>query len=160
MSRIYASALIRQPIELVFNYVTTPGNWPRWHLSSLAVSGATNHSLNVGEQVTEEFLVAGRLGRAVWTVTERDEPRRWVIDGEVIGGDHGGRVIYSLSEHGESATLFEREFFYDFPNPIQRLVDRLFIRSRITRESVDSMNRLRERLEELGATLADALESD
>src|SRR5688572_5580292 len=102
MSRVYSSALIRQPIELVFNYVTTPGNWPRWHLSSLAVTGATNHSLVIGEQVTEEFLVAGRLGRAVWTVTERDEPRRWVIDGLAAGSENGGRVIYTLHPHGEA----------------------------------------------------------
>jgi hypothetical protein len=35
------------------------------------VSGAIDHSLKVGEQVTEDFRVAGRRGRARWTVIER-----------------------------------------------------------------------------------------
>jgi hypothetical protein len=116
------------------------------------VTGATNHPLEVGEQVTEEFLVAGRLGRAVWTVVERDEPRRWVIDGQLVGSRNGGRIIYSLHPHGDGATLFEREFLYDFKSPLPRLLDRFFLRPRIARESADSVNRLRERLEERGST--------
>ena len=43
----------RTPQE-VFDFVTTPGNWPKWHPSSLAVSGATDHPLRVGEQATED----------------------------------------------------------------------------------------------------------
>jgi uncharacterized protein YndB with AHSA1/START domain len=68
MSRIDKTIHIRKPVEQVFEFVTTPVNWPRWHPSSLAVSGAMDHSLEVGEQVTEEFLVAGRRGRVVWRV--------------------------------------------------------------------------------------------
>jgi ketosteroid isomerase-like protein len=68
MIRIYTAIHLTQPVEVVFDYVTTPGHWPRWHPSSLAVSGATGRSLMVGEQVTEEFLVAGRRGQVVWTV--------------------------------------------------------------------------------------------
>lgn len=71
MTRIFTSTIIHRPIDLVFDYVTTPGNWPRWHPSSLAVTGATDHSLAVGEQLEETFRVAGRSGRVVWTVTER-----------------------------------------------------------------------------------------
>jgi uncharacterized protein YndB with AHSA1/START domain len=53
MSRIYTSATIRWPVEVVFDYITTPGHWPEWHPSSLGVSGATDHSLAVGEQVPQ-----------------------------------------------------------------------------------------------------------
>lgn len=47
-TRIHTSVLIRRPSAEVFDYVTTPANWPRWHPSSLAVSGATDHPLRVG----------------------------------------------------------------------------------------------------------------
>jgi uncharacterized protein YndB with AHSA1/START domain len=79
VTRICKSIRIQTPVEEVFEYVTTPGTWPAWHPSSLGVDGATNHSLEPGEQVTEEYSVAGRRGRVVWTVREREAPRRWVI---------------------------------------------------------------------------------
>src|SRR5438034_205416 len=68
MTRIYTRISIQRPIEEVFAYVTTPANWPRWHPSSLGVRGAADHPLEVGEQVTEDFRVAGRCGEVVWTV--------------------------------------------------------------------------------------------
>lgn len=72
---------IARAAQDVFAFFTTPDSWPRWHPSSLAVSGATDHPLQVGEQVSEDFRVAGRRGRAVWTVTERSAPLRWKIEG-------------------------------------------------------------------------------
>jgi hypothetical protein len=54
-----------------------------------------DHRLDTGEQVTEDFLVAGRRGRAVWTVVESEAPERWVIAGEV-GGRPRGAVTYTL----------------------------------------------------------------
>ena len=78
-TRIQNSTLIERAPSEVYSYVTTPGNWPRWHPSSLAVSGATDHPLLVGEQVSEEFLVAGYQGTVVWTVVQRQAPLRWAI---------------------------------------------------------------------------------
>ena len=63
-TRIHSSVEIARDPDVVFAYVTTPANWPTWHPSSLAVSGAVDHPLDIGEQVTEDFLVAGRRGRA------------------------------------------------------------------------------------------------
>src|SRR5947209_7567021 len=83
-SRIFTTALIHKPVEQVFDYVTTPGNWPRWHPSSLNVSGDVGHSLVPGEQCVEQFHVAGRTGNVVWTVRERIAPYRWVIEGKIV----------------------------------------------------------------------------
>src|SRR5215469_7414461 len=83
----------------VFTYVTTPGHWPEWHPSSLGVSGATDHSLQMGEEVTEQFLVAGRRGSLTWRVIEREEPRAWAIAGQV-GAQGSGTVAYTLEPEG------------------------------------------------------------
>jgi len=72
--------------------VTTAGNWPQWHPSSLDVSGAVDHSGLPGEQVTEQFLVAGRRGSVTWTVRERQAPYRWMINGVIHGRTNGGAV--------------------------------------------------------------------
>src|SRR5262249_24724679 len=109
MHRVYTSATIARPITHVFEYVSTPGKWPEWHPSSLGVTGAADHSLEVGEQCTESFLVAGRRGQVVWTVRERVAPSRWVIEGVVQKSGGGGTITYTLAPV-EGGTSFEREF--------------------------------------------------
>jgi uncharacterized protein YndB with AHSA1/START domain len=145
MARIHTTIQIRKPIEDVFDYVTTPGNWPEWHPSSLGVSGATDHPLEVGEQVTEDFLVAGRRGHVVWTVCERQAPLRWVIEGKVEGGGEG-RIAYTLTP-GTDGTRFEREFVYTMPNPLLALLDRLVFQPRVEAESAEALRRLKQTLE-------------
>ncbi len=145
MTYIYTTIQIQTPIERAFDYVTTPGNWPQWHPSSLGVSGATDHSLEPGEQVTEEFRVAGRRGRVVWTVRERKAPRRWVIDGWVEGGG-SGTIIYALTPHLEGTT-FERDFVYAMPNPLLAVLDWLVLRRRVEAESTEALRRLKGVLE-------------
>jgi uncharacterized protein YndB with AHSA1/START domain len=150
MTRIVAAATIQRPIEAVYDYVTTPGHWPEWHPSSLGVSGATDHSLQVGEQVTERFLVAGRRGVVIWTVSERAAPRRWVIEGTITsrrGG--GGTVAYTLTAR-DGATEFTRVFSYPLPNLVFALLDALVIRRRVEAESAEAVRRLKQRLEAQG----------
>lgn len=146
MARIYTTTTIARPIEQVFAYVSTPGYWPEWHPSSLGVSGATDHSLAVGEQVTEEFRVAGRAGRARWTVRERTAPVRWVIEGTIEGRGSGGTVAYMLTPRG-ATTYFEREFTYPTPTPLFKLLNLLVIRWRVRAESTEALRRLKARLE-------------
>jgi uncharacterized protein YndB with AHSA1/START domain len=146
MTRIYTSAHIHKPIEQVFEYVTTAGNWPQWHPASLGVSGAIDHPGLPGEQITEQFLVAGRRGEVVWTVRTREVPRRWVIDGVIVGRATGGTITYTLTPR-DGGTLFEREFTYPAPNLLFAFLDWLFIRRRVQAESEEAMKRLRARLE-------------
>jgi uncharacterized protein YndB with AHSA1/START domain len=149
MTRIHTTIRIDEPVERVFEYVTTPGNWPEWHPSSLGVSGATDHPLEPGEQVTEEFRVAGRRGRVVWTVRERDDPHRWVIDGTVEGGG-GGTITYTLTPDA-GGTTFEREFTYAMPNRLLALLDRLVLHRRVEAESAEALRRLKAVLEKRGS---------
>ncbi len=146
MTRVTTVAEISRPVEEVFDYVTTPGNWPRWHPSSLGVSGATDHPLRVGEQVTEEFQVAGRRGTVVWTVREALPPLRWRIEGEIVGAGSGGAVTYALAPM-PSGTRFWREFAYDLPGTVARALDWLAIRRRVDAESAEAVRRLKAVLE-------------
>jgi uncharacterized protein YndB with AHSA1/START domain len=143
--RIETTTIINRPPAEVFGYVTTPANWPKWHPASLSVSGAADHSLTVGEQVREEFLVAGHHGHVLWTVLARDAPRRWVIEGKVEGGG-GGLITYTLDPQGTGAQ-FHREFVYRVSTLFGFILDRLFVYDRITAESTQALKQLKAALE-------------
>ena len=144
MTRIHTTIDIPRPPEAVFDFVTNPGSWPQWHPSSLGVSGVTDHSLEVGEQVTEAFRVAGRRGSVTWTCIERDRPHRWAIEGSPQEGG-SGTISYLLTAH-DGGTRFERTFVYHMPNRLWKLANRLFIRRRIEAESKEALRRLKEAL--------------
>lgn len=148
MTRICSSIQIRQPIEQVFDFITTPGNWPQWHPASVSVGGNPDHSLLLGEAVTEKISVAGRRGQVTWLVRERSVPHRWVIDGT---GKDGGRatITYTLSPHPDG-TNFERELVYAMPNPLLAVLDWLIIRSRMKADSAEALRRLKRLLESSG----------
>src|SRR5579859_2416364 len=142
MTRIFSSTYIAYPVEEVYNFVTTPGNWPSWHPSSIAVTGDADHPQVVGEQCTEEFMVAGRQGKAVWTVTEREYPSRWVIRGMVEGRSRGV-VSYMLRPEG-NGTRFERTFIYPRSSLRFAILDILFIRRRVQAESDLALQQLKD----------------
>jgi uncharacterized protein YndB with AHSA1/START domain len=145
MSRIVSVTTIARPPSEVFDYVTTPRNWPAWHPSSLGVTGDAGHSLDVGERCTEQYIVAGRRGVTDWFVRERQPDRRWVIEAQPSGGG-SGTITYTLSPDGEG-TRFEREFVYQMPNAVLAILDALVLRRRIEAESAEAMRRLKDRLE-------------
>ncbi len=148
MTRICNSTQIHYPIEQVFDFVTTPGNWPLWHPASVSVGGNADHSLLPGEEVTENISVAGRRSEVTWLVRERSAPHRWVIDG--IGKD-GGRatITYTLSPH-PNGTDFDRELVYAMPNPLLSVLDWLIIRWRMKADSNEALQRLKRLVESAG----------
>ena len=106
MTRIVVTISIHRPIGVVFDYITTPANWPAWHPASHAVSGSVDHSLLIGEQVTEEFVAGGRHGSCVWQVTRREVPYLWTITTSTPQVQ--AEITYRLSAQGETI-IFERE---------------------------------------------------
>lgn len=144
-TRIHTAASIHRPPQAVFDYVTTPANWPKWHPSSLGVSGATDHPLQVGERTTEDFIVAGHRGQALWTVTEREAPRRWRIEA-TVDGRRAGSVTYTLGPDADG-TRFERDLVYPSPNLLFALLNRLSVRDKVEAESSEALRRLKERVE-------------
>ena len=144
-TRIVTAIDIAKPVDVVFEYVTTPAHWPRWHPSSLSVSAGADHSLTIGEQVREEFKVAGRRGSATWAVRQREAPLRWVIDGRSDQG--GGAAISYILSPLPTGTRFERELVYSGPNLLFALLNRISLRARITAESEAALRRLKQILE-------------
>lgn len=135
-SRVVHETLIARSPAQVYQFVTTPAHWPHWHPSSLAVYGNADHSLLLGEQVVEEFRVAGRRGDALWRVSEREQDRRWTIVG-TIDGRRAGQVSYRVDADASdrTRTRFEREFVYFAPNLLFVLLDRLKIHALVEDES-------------------------
>jgi uncharacterized protein YndB with AHSA1/START domain len=148
MTRICNSIQIRQPIEQVFDFITTPANWPQWHPASVSVGGNADHSLLSGEAVTENISFAGHRGQVTWLARERSAPHRWVIDGT---GKNGGRatITYTLTRD-TTGTNFERELVYAMPNPLLAALDWLIIRSRMKADSAEALRRLKRLLESSG----------
>lgn len=139
-----AANIARLPAD-VFEFVTTPGHWPQWHPSSIRVTGTTDHSLAVGEECTEEYVVAGRHGVCVWKVLERDAPRNWTIEASQAGGG-SATITYTLSQAGDG-TRFLRSMTYAMPNWFLGLIDAMFLQKRIRAESEEAVERLKATLE-------------
>src|SRR5947207_13500064 len=144
--RIVTTTHIRRPPQQVFEFVTTPANWPLWHPSSVKVSGAVDHPLQPGEPVTEEYVVAGHPGTAVWTVRECSAPHHWLLDGVATNGNRG-TITYTLRQH-DDGTAFERALsvvWLQTELPEQALEG---IRRQIEAESTEALRRLKVLLEE------------
>ena len=145
MGQVISEIVIRSPCEKVYDLVTMPQHWPRWHPASVSVAGALNHSLNVGEKVHEVFNINGRRGEVTWTVIEAERPGTWAISGSVKGGG-SGIIRYSIQSRGDD-TAFSRNFDYVLPNRLVALLDRPLIRPRIQEESDIALASLREFIE-------------
>ncbi|MFM0139831.1 SRPBCC family protein [Caballeronia grimmiae] len=146
-TRIVSVAAIRRPPSAVLVFFTTPAHWPAWHPSSLSVQGKIDHPLEVGEHVVEEFIVAGRRGRVVWTVSVKTYPVTWSIDG-VVDGRAAGTVTYMLTPEA-NGTRFVRGFTYGVPSLWFALVNSMLRRDTIQSESDEAVNRLKRLLENI-----------
>jgi uncharacterized protein YndB with AHSA1/START domain len=145
MARVLTAVEIDAPIERVFDYVTTSGNWPYWHPASQSVGGASDHSAAPGERIAEEILMqwpelARRLDRrGARAAAPLGDP------GEAEGGGNA-TITYRLMRQ-DGGTSFERELVYRMPNAWLAVLDRLFIRRRMVTRSAEAPRRLKRILE-------------
>jgi len=144
MTRILSTICIHRDIADVFDFLTTPKNWPEWHPASISVVGSTDHSLAIGEEVMEEFLAAGRRGSAVWRVTAREAPYLWRI--ESSASEASATITYRLRTEA-GMTVFERDMQYNFGQTWLIILDALFVRRRMQRQSREALFRTKHILE-------------
>lgn len=149
-THVVSTVTLRAPPQIVYDYATTPDNWPKWHPASLTVQGATDHPLKVGEEVAEEFRLAGRHGIVHWRVVDANPPLEWRVEGEV-NRRASGEVRYKLTPDG-TGTRFERDFIYRTPNLLFLILDPIFIGPRMRAESAQGAKQL----EQVFAALAPA----
>lgn len=94
--RIETEVAIAAPRERVFDFVTTPALWHRWHPATLGVSGAPPRPLLAGESVVEHIRAGGRRFDATWMVLACERPALWVIATQAEPG--AARIAYTLAD--------------------------------------------------------------
>ncbi|ALS63694.1 SRPBCC family protein [Pandoraea apista] len=146
-THVVNTVTLRAPPQVVYDYATTPDHWPKWHPASITVQGATDHPLKMGEEVAEEFRLAGRHGIVHWKVVDANPPLTWRIEGE-INRRPSGEVRYKLTPDG-TGTRFERDFIYRTPNLLFLVLDPIFIGPRMRAESAQGAKQLEQIFEAL-----------
>ncbi len=133
---------IAQPIEQVFDYVSTPARWPEWHPSSLRLEPGAETPLSVGSHFEEDISAGGREAHLSWTVIECQRPRIWIAKARADNGVTL-RLEYRLTAEG-GGTVFTRLLSYELPGLLLKLYNRVLGQRRIECESVQSLRQLRD----------------
>jgi uncharacterized protein YndB with AHSA1/START domain len=65
---------IEQPVEEVFEYISTPENDPTWVSVSIRNQRTSPGPMRVGMTIEEDVKIFGRTSRDTWEVTEYEPP--------------------------------------------------------------------------------------
>lgn len=129
------------PAEQVLEYAAAPCHWPEWHPSSLRIYGREG-VLIAGEGFEEDIHAGGRPGHLRWDVLDYQPARRWQASAR---GDNGLQLLLTYECVGlENGCEFVRTLEYGFDNGLMRLANYLLLRRRVERESLASMQALRD----------------
>ena len=139
-TEIQNSIFIEQPIEKVFDIVTTLGHWPKWVPDTIEVFGQTGKPAKQGDEVTENVKTLGFIkGSVSWRIIRCERPNRWSMEStstnlpllKLLGGEN---LKITTSYHftsKRSGTNFERTFSYDSPTLIFKIANRLLIKKQM-----------------------------
>jgi uncharacterized protein YndB with AHSA1/START domain len=151
MTKVYASAHtvsvhIKQPLEEVFDFITTASNWPKWHPATVSVSGAVSHPALEGETIVEKVKYGLALDTFSWKVEECQAPNRWAILATSDRYRQKVRIAYTLTpENG--GTLWEREMCFYIRKSLG-LLDKLVFSKLLKRNSEKAVRQLKELMEQ------------
>jgi len=126
--------------EKIFDLVTTPGLWPRWHPSSRHLNGA-DQPLKKGATFSEDIKAGGRSGKLSWEVIVCNRPLQWIAKAE---STQGARIHlqYDL-EKAASTVAFKRTITYELSPLLLQIANAIFMRRRIERESAQALQNLK-----------------
>jgi uncharacterized protein YndB with AHSA1/START domain len=130
--------------EDVFNFVTTPAHWHRWHPATRSVREVPPRPLVVGETIHESIRAAWREFDAIWTVLECAPHERWVIATDTAYG--ASRITYRVTAHGGSCE-FQRTLEYRSRNWPWTALDGSLTRRKFERQSNTALTNLKATLE-------------
>jgi carbon monoxide dehydrogenase subunit G len=99
--RVERSGTIKQPVERVFEYVSTPENDPTWVPVSFRHQKISPGPLRVGSITEEDVAFLGRRMRCVWEVCHYEPPSAFTL--RTVSGPLPA-TIHLLLESVDSAT--------------------------------------------------------
>ncbi len=114
------TGVVTRPPEDVFDWLTTPANWPECSPVTLRIDARdAARPLRAGDLFTEHVRVEKWQGHFDWTVQTLDRPHRCVISGSAagekvgsaLGGVREGRIEITVAQLGDRTT-FTREMTY------------------------------------------------
>jgi len=102
---------IEQPIEELFEYVSTPENDPTWVSASIKNQRTSPGPMRVGMTIEEDVKIFGRTSRDTWEVTEYEPPT--VIAYRATSGLLCGGVVRLRCELVEGGTRLTHAVEYE-----------------------------------------------
>ncbi|TAG81827.1 MAG: hypothetical protein EAZ24_01205 [Burkholderiales bacterium] len=130
--------------RVVFDFVSRPTQWHRWHPATHEVTNAPDRPLVTGETMCEHIVVVGQHFNAVWKVFTCVPHITWIIG---TMSNHGAsKIIYSLSTVN-GGCQFSRQLQYRSKNWIMRLFDHNLIKWALNKQSATALSNLTNLLE-------------
>ena len=136
---------IERPAGRVFDFVSTPALWHRWHPATRSVREVPERPLTRGEHMVEQIAAAGRHFDARWVVEVCEAPAVWVISTDTPRG--GARKRYRITPLGASACRFERSLDFHSKGWFWRALDGSVTRWVLMRQSARALRNLKRVLE-------------
>lgn len=131
----------------VYDYLTTPACWHEWHAASLGTVPDARVPQPAGATFDENIRTAGFRRRLHWRVVEAQRAEAWEAAATMDDGSRV-RLRYEFAASGDG-TLFTRTLDYTVRPAWLRIVDALFGRFRIRRETAIALAALQRRFERL-----------
>jgi hypothetical protein len=142
--RVESETSVAVTAQRLFDYVTTPALWHTWHPATVAVRGAPQRPLTVGEHAVELIAVGRRRDEAEWVVRECQPPHLWEIATETANGV--GHIVYRVRETA-GGCHFHRTLQFRSKRWPWRALDSSVTRWLLVRQSARALENLKRLLE-------------
>lgn len=146
MTRLSLSIEIPAPPAAVYDFVSRPSRWQEWQHASamvyeLGLREVSPDSLVAGRRFEGDVTAAGRRYHLTWLVEESRPGQYWRASAYMADGSTV-KIFYEFKPI-DGGTHFTRTLDYVFEPLFLRLLDSLFLRRKIMRESALALQNLR-----------------
>jgi uncharacterized membrane protein len=154
MPEIVTDIVINAPAAAIFDFATTPANWPRFWPITLSVSGDVSRPAVVGARWTEQVKISFWRGEFHWEAAAVTRPTSLTMQGRSQGRGWLGRLLpsepgtirYTLTE-ASGRTHFHRVMDYPDPNLVLKILDALVMKRTMTRAIGEALQNLKRIME-------------
>lgn len=136
---------------VAFDYVTTPGLWPKWYPATVSVEGQTSRPAEKGDRVVDRVRKLGIAGSLHWVVLDSRPPAHFSMETTSIDMAvfRRGRIRiqYEFEGTGKTSSMV-RTFEYDLPSSLW-LLDRLHLHRDLRSEGTHALGTLQVLVQEV-----------